>query len=258
MWRASANGSSAASIDVRAGVCQRDKKNPGDFQTSSACWLCRGGIGRRDMDGFLDCFNDFACNLCDLPHQVSAERKHNICQTRDVGQKGVSVFLNEAAIAQECLDPCPLVLSSYLRAHLKARRITRRTAKWVLAKNAGSAEHSDALGGAPPPMVGFLGAHVVRDEAGPLALPEVFETMRTADFNTDDFGHAAVVAEEVLGPRGGDVTTRAGGVEGGDTWPFLNGVDQRGITLEKGPSEGDHSGLPNDTDAHFGGEGCDC
>jgi hypothetical protein len=29
--------------------------------------------------------------------------------------------------------------------------------------------------------------------------------MRTADFNTDDFGHAAVIAEEVLGPLGGDV-----------------------------------------------------
>jgi len=50
--------------------------------------------------------------------------------------------------------------------------------------------------------------------------------MRTADFNTNDFWHAAVFAEEVLGPRGGDVTTGQGGVERGDTWPFLDGVDQ--------------------------------
>ena len=178
------------------------------------------------MDGFLDCFNGFARNLGDLPHQVSAERKHNICQTRDVGQESVSVFLNEAAIAQECLDSCPLILGSDLRAHLKARRMARRTAKWVLAKNAVSAEHGDALGSAPLAVVDFLGTNAVGDEAGPLALPEVFKTMRTADFNTNDFWHAAVVAEEVLGPRGSDVTAGEGGVERGDTWPFLDRVDQ--------------------------------
>ena len=49
------------------------------------------------------------------------------------------------------------------------------------------------MSGAPLAVVGFLGAHAVGDEAGPFALPEVFETMRTADFNTDDFGHAGVM-----------------------------------------------------------------
>jgi hypothetical protein len=38
------------------------------FQTSSECWLCRSGIGRRAMDGFLDCLDGFARDLCDLPH----------------------------------------------------------------------------------------------------------------------------------------------------------------------------------------------
>ena len=104
--------------------------------------------------------------------------------------------------------------------------MARRTAKWVLAKNAVSAEHGDTLGSALLAMIGFLGAHAVGDEAGPFALPEVFKTMRTADFNTDDFGHAAVVAEEVFGPRGGYVATGQGGVERGDAWPFLDGVDQ--------------------------------
>jgi hypothetical protein len=55
-----------------------------------------------------------------------------------------------------------------------------RTAKWILAKNAGSTEHGDALGGAPLAMVGFLGTNAVGDEAGPFALPEGLETMRTA------------------------------------------------------------------------------
>jgi hypothetical protein len=30
----------------------------------------------------------------------------------------------------------------------------------------------------------------------------------------------------MLGPRSGDVTTGQGGVERGDAWPFLDGVDQ--------------------------------
>jgi hypothetical protein len=50
--------------------------------------------------------------------------------------------------------------------------------------------------------------------------------MRTVDFNTNDFWHAAVFAEEVFGPRGGYVATGQGGVEGCDAWPFLDGVDQ--------------------------------
>jgi hypothetical protein len=64
-----------------------------------------------------------------------------------------------------------------------------------LAKDAVSAEHGDTLGSAPLVMVGFLGAHSVGDKVGPFALPEGFETMWTADFSTDDFGHAAVVAK---------------------------------------------------------------
>jgi hypothetical protein len=51
------------------------------------------------MHGFLDCLSGFACNLGDLPHQVGAERKYYVRQTREVGQEGVSVFLNEATIA---------------------------------------------------------------------------------------------------------------------------------------------------------------
>jgi hypothetical protein len=87
----------------------------------------------------------------------------------------------------------------------------------------------------PLAMVGFLGSHAVGDEAGPFALPEACETMWTADFNTDDFGHAAVVTEEVLGPLGGDVTAGEGGVERGDAWPFLDGVDQiRGGGIREG------------------------
>jgi hypothetical protein len=69
------------------------------FQRSSECWLGRGGIGRRVMHGFLDGLGGFARNLGDLSHQVGAKRKHHVRQTRDVGQEGVAVFLNEAAIA---------------------------------------------------------------------------------------------------------------------------------------------------------------
>jgi hypothetical protein len=38
------------------------------FQTSSECWLGRGGISRRVLDGFFDCLSGFARDLCDLPH----------------------------------------------------------------------------------------------------------------------------------------------------------------------------------------------
>jgi hypothetical protein len=51
------------------------------------------------MEDFLDCLSGFACNLGDLSHKVGAERKHDVRQTREVGQEGVAVFLNEAAIA---------------------------------------------------------------------------------------------------------------------------------------------------------------
>jgi hypothetical protein len=51
------------------------------------------------MQGFLDGLCGFARNLGDLPHHVGAEQKHNICQTGNVGQEGVAIFLDEAAIA---------------------------------------------------------------------------------------------------------------------------------------------------------------
>ena len=51
------------------------------------------------MHGFLDGLSYFARNLGDLPHQVGAERKHHVCQPRDMGQEGVAIFLDEAAIA---------------------------------------------------------------------------------------------------------------------------------------------------------------
>jgi hypothetical protein len=57
------------------------------------------GSAAQVIHGFLDCLGGFARNLGDLPHQVGAERKHHVCQTRDVAQEGVAVFLNEAAIA---------------------------------------------------------------------------------------------------------------------------------------------------------------
>jgi hypothetical protein len=55
------------------------------FQTSSDRRLCRGGIVRRVMHGFLDSLSCLACNLGDLPHQVGAERKYYVRQPRDVG-----------------------------------------------------------------------------------------------------------------------------------------------------------------------------
>ena len=96
------------------------------------------------MHGFLDCLGGFARDFGDLPHQVGAEWKNHVRQTRDVGKEGVSLFLNEAAITQKSFDPRPLVLGRDLRTHLKARRMSRWTGKWVLAKNAVSAEHGDA------------------------------------------------------------------------------------------------------------------
>jgi hypothetical protein len=69
------------------------------FQTSGDCRLCRGGIGRRIMEDFLDCLSGFARHFSDLPHQVGAERKHHVRQPREVSQESVAVFLNEAAIA---------------------------------------------------------------------------------------------------------------------------------------------------------------
>jgi transposase len=44
-------------------------RNPqSTFQTCSDCQLCRGGIGRRIMEDFLDGFRSFARDLGDLPH----------------------------------------------------------------------------------------------------------------------------------------------------------------------------------------------
>jgi hypothetical protein len=88
--RLSMNGQASANAAICAQVI---------FQTSSECLLCRGRIGRRVMHGFLDGLGGFARDLGDLPHQVGAERKHYIRQTCDMGQKGVSVFLDKAAIA---------------------------------------------------------------------------------------------------------------------------------------------------------------
>jgi len=89
------------------------------------------------------------------------------------------------------------------------------TAKWVLAKNAVLAEHGDALSGMTLAMVGLLGAHMVGDEAGPFSLPEILEAIGPGNGQTDDFGHAAVVAEDVLGLSSSDVPTGEGGVEWG-------------------------------------------
>ena len=178
------------------------------------------------MHGFLNCISGFACDLGDLPHQVGAERKNHVCQTREVGQEGIAIFLDEAAISQQGFDSRPLVLGSYLRAHLKARRIARRTRKWVLAKDAVSTEHRDALGSTPLAVVGFLSTHAVGHEAGPFTWPEILEAMGPDHGQAYDFGHAAVVTKEALGPRGGDVTAGECGIECGDAWPFLDGVDQ--------------------------------
>jgi hypothetical protein len=59
-------------------------------------------------------------------------------------------------------------------------------------------------------------------------LPEILKAMGPGNGQADDFGHAAVAAEEVLGPSSSDVPTGEGGVEWGDTWPFLDGVLHRG------------------------------
>ena len=177
------------------------------------------------MDGFLDCFSGFARDFGNLPHQVGAEGKHHIRQTSDVIQKCATVFLNEAAIAKERFNSGPLVLGCDLRAHLKVRRMARRTTKWILAKNGGSSEYGNALSGAPLAVVRFLGTHSLGDKAGPFILPELLEAVRPDNGQTDDVGHAAVIAKEMLGPRGGDVAAGQAGVKCGDTWPFLDSVD---------------------------------
>jgi len=143
-----------------------------------------------------------------------------------VVQKRCSVLLDETAIAQQRLNSRPLVLGCDLWAHLKTRRMAGWTIKWTLVKDACAAKHGDALGGSPLTVVGLLGPHALGDEVGPLALPEILEAVRPGNVQADDFRHAAVVAEEVLGPRGSDVPAGDSGVERRNARPFLDGVDQ--------------------------------
>jgi len=97
------------------------------------------------------------------------------------------------------------VLRGHARAHLEPRGVALWTVKWILPEDAGSSEYRNALGGATLPMFDFLAAHALSDEAGPLALIEMRESARPRSGQADHLGHVAVVTEEVLWPRGGDM-----------------------------------------------------
>jgi hypothetical protein len=81
-----------------------------------------------------------------------------------------------------------------------------RTVEWILSEDSVSPEHRDALGRAVLAVVDFLAAYALGDQTCPLALTECLEAVRTDDVEADDLRHVAVVAKEVLRPRGGDVT----------------------------------------------------
>jgi hypothetical protein len=100
------------------------------------------------------------------------------------------------------------------------------TVERFLPEDACSPENGDASIGAALSVFGFLVAHALGDHVGPLALPESFETAWPGGSEADDLGHSAVIAEEMLWPCGCDVAAGDCGLEGGDAWPFLDGVDQ--------------------------------
>ena len=104
--------------------------------------------------------------------------------------------------------------------------MTGWTAERVLAKDALSAEHVDAVGFAPLVVIGFLGPYPRGDEFCPVFLFELGETVWSGNGQADDIGHVAIVSEEVFGAGGGDLTAGDGCLEGGDAGPLLDGIDQ--------------------------------
>jgi hypothetical protein len=80
----------------------------------------------QDGFGFL---LDLARNLAELAHPVRSKWKQDICQTGDVGLKGVTVFLDESTVVEWRLDSRPLVLCGDTRACVKSRRVRGRTPK---------------------------------------------------------------------------------------------------------------------------------
>ena len=81
-----------------------------------------------------------------------------------------------------------------------------RTVEWILPEDSGAPEYRDALGAAALAVIDFLAAHALGDQPRPFALAERREAVRPGEAEGDDFRHAAVVAKEVLRPRGGQVT----------------------------------------------------
>jgi len=190
--------------------------------------LCRGEIHRSAADRFLNHVGSLACNLAELAHPVGAEREQYVGQTGHVFKERIPVPLHECAVAQERLDACPFVLGGDAGAHLEMWGVAFGTVERILFESSCSTEHREALGGPALSMVGLCFAHTIGDQAGPFGLRKVLEATRADDLEADDFGHAAVVPEEVLGASGGDVSACDGSLEGADTWPVLDGIDQIG------------------------------
>ena len=80
--------------------------------------------------------------------------------------------------------------------------------KFTIPQNPLAAEHGDARGRAPLTMVEFLRAHALGHESRPFVLVKLLEAVRAHDRDGDALGQAAVVAEEVLGPGGGEAGAR--------------------------------------------------
>ena len=61
--------------------------------------LGRRGIRRPAEQNGFSIFRDLAHDLAELAHPERAEWEHDVCQTGDVGAKGVAVFLDETTVA---------------------------------------------------------------------------------------------------------------------------------------------------------------
>jgi RHS repeat-associated protein len=151
-------------------------------------------LGRRRIRAWakqsgLGIFRDLARDLPELAHPVGAEWEQDVCQPGDVGEEGVTVFLDETTVAEQRLDSGPLVLGGDTRAHPKTRRVPRRTFERDLAKDPLAPEHGDARERAPLAVVGLPGAHPLGEEVGPRAFCEILEALRPGDWQADDLRH---------------------------------------------------------------------
>ena len=81
--------------------------------------LFRSGDHRHVLSRGLKHIGGLAGDAAELAHPIGAEGEQHIGQVGEMPQKSVVVFLDETAVAEQCLDARPFVLGGNARAHGK-------------------------------------------------------------------------------------------------------------------------------------------